>query len=272
MLWRKKAGGGVAVYVRDALQATRIPTPTPPGQSHAESLWLSVKLNKKRATTIGCIYRPPSTTASQVDADYAHIGEQLQTVITAYPAHRIVLAGDFNSDARTNPAAHHRLLQLEERYGLKNVVHQPTFHRGDVQSVLDVVLLSRELCDIGVPPGCVVQPCHFVAEHRRVVLHLSMPRVRRVPVYRTGRNWRAFDEQAFLADVRATDWYGTVKRDAACEQQWDAFAELMNRLIDIHAPVRRFRVRNPVPPPVTDETLDLMCQRRKALRSDDAVR
>ena len=272
MLGRQKAGGGVAVYIRDALQATRIATPAPRGQSHAELLWLSVKLNKKRATTIGCIYRPPSTTAAQADADYTHIGEQLQTAITAYPAHRIALAGDFNSDARTNPAAHRRLLELGERYGLNNVVRQPTFYRGDVQSALDVVLLSRELCDVGVPPGCVVQPCHFVAEHRRVVLHLSMPRVRRVPVYRTGRNWRMFDEQAFLTDVRDTDWYEAVKRDATCEQQWDAFAELMNSLIDTHAPVRRFRVRNPAPPPVTDETLDLMCQRREALRSDDADR
>ena len=268
-LGRKKAGGGVAVYIRDTLQATRISTPAPPGQSHAETLWLSVKLNKKRATTLGCIYRPPPTTATQADADYNYIEEQLQAVITAFPAHRIALAGDLNSDARTNPAAHRRLLELEERYGLGNVVRQATFYRGDVQSILDVVLLSRELCDTGVPPKCLVEPCHFISHHRRVVLHLSMPRVKPVPVYRTGRNWRAFDEQAFLTDVRDTDWYAAVNRSASCEQQWEAFAELMNNLIDKHAPVRRFRVRNPAPPPISDETLDLMSQRRDALRNDD---
>ena len=86
-LGRKKAGGGVAIYIRDTLQATPIPTPAPSGQSHIESLWLSVKLNKKRATSIGCIYRPPSTSSTQVDADYSHIEEQLQAVIAAYPTH-----------------------------------------------------------------------------------------------------------------------------------------------------------------------------------------
>ena len=126
-LGRKKAGGGVAVYLRDTLQATRIATPAPSGQSYAESLWLSVKLNKKRATTIGCIYRPPSTNATQVDADYDHIEEQLQAVLAAHPSQKIVVTGDLNSDARTSPAAHRRLLELEERFGLCNVVCQPTF-------------------------------------------------------------------------------------------------------------------------------------------------
>ena len=269
LLGRKKAGGGVAVYLRDTLQATRIATPAPPGQSHAETLWLSVKLNKKRATTIACIYRPPSTSFSQVDADYNHIEEQLQAVITAHPAQRIALTGDLNSDAGTNPAAHRRLRELEERYGLVNVVHQATFVRGEVQSILDVVLLSRELCDVTVPLECFVETCHFVAHHRRVAIHSSVPRVKPVPVYRTGRNWRAFDEHAFLTDVRDTDWHTVVTRDASCERQWDAFSGNLNRLIDEHAPIRRFKVRNPVPPPVTDETLDLMHQRREALRNSD---
>ena len=172
-----------------------------------------------------------------------------------------------NSDAGTNPIAHRRLIELEERYGLRNVVQQPTFYRGDIQSVLDVVLLSGELCDTGVPPECLVEPCHFVSHHRRVVVRLSMPRVRPVPVYRTGRNWRAFDEQAFLADVRGTDWFSIVRRGDSCDKQWDAFSATINSLIDKHAPFRRFKVRNPAPPPVTEETAELMNQRRVALRN-----
>ena len=137
---------------------------------------------------------------------YNHIEEQLQAVITAHPAQRIALAGDLNSDARTSPAAHRRLLELEERYGLRNVVRQPTFYHGDVQSILHVVLLSRELCDVDTPSECVIECCHYVTHHRRVVIHVSIPRLKPVPVYRTGRNWRAFDDQAFLTDVSGIDW------------------------------------------------------------------
>ncbi|KAF0312986.1 Cellular nucleic acid-binding protein [Amphibalanus amphitrite] len=111
----------VALRLKEgAKPAARIATPAPSGQSHAESLWLSVKLNKKRATTIGCIYRPPSTSATQVDADYDYIEEQLQAVLAAHPSQKIAVTGDLNSDARTSPAAHRRLLELEERFGLCN--------------------------------------------------------------------------------------------------------------------------------------------------------
>ena len=83
---------------------------------------------------------------------------------------------------------------------------QPTFYRGNTQSVLDVVLLSRELCSVNVPYACTIETCHFVSHHRRVTVALSVPRVRPVPLYRTRRNWRAFDDQAFLADIHNTDW------------------------------------------------------------------
>ena len=43
----------------------------------------------------------------------------------------------------------------------------------------------------------------------------------------------------------------------------------MNQLIDRHAPVRRFKVHNPDPPPVSEDTLDLMRQRREALQDGD---
>ena len=268
-LGRKKAGGGVAIYIRDSFQASRVAAPAPSGQSYTESIWLSVKLTKRRATSIGCIYRPPSTSATQVNADFDDIEEQLQAVIAAHPAQRIALTGDLNSDAQTNPTAHRRLRELGERFGLCNVVHQATFLRGNVRSILDVVLLSREMCDVPPPPVPLVETCHFVAHHRRVAIQLPIPRVRAKPAYRTGRNWRDFDDQAFLNDVRHTDWHSIVRVGASCEQQWDAFSEAMTRLLDKHAPVRRYKVHNPSPPPVSQETLDLMCQRREALRDAD---
>ena len=162
-LGRKKAGGGVAVYLGDTLQAARIATPAPSGQSHAESLWLSVKLNKKRATTIGCIYRPPSTSATQVDADYDHIEEQLQAVLAAHPSQKIAVTGDLNSDARTSPAAHHSLLELEERFGLCNVVCQPTFSEV-TYSPSWMWCYYHVTCDFNNPPACFIETCQNASE------------------------------------------------------------------------------------------------------------
>lgn len=61
-----------------------------------------------------------------------------------------------------------------------------------------------------------------------------------------------------------------MNRSESCEHQWDSFSHEVNRILDIHAPIRQFRVHNPTPPPVTDETFDLMTQRRTAKNSQDA--
>ena len=89
--------------------------------------------------------------------------------------------------------------------------------------------------------------------------------------YRTTRNWRTFDDNAFLGDLARIDWSCIISRDAPCEEQWNAFSSAMLAVLDVHAPMRRFRVRNPRHPPVSDETIELMNQRRCAkLTYDDS--
>ena len=151
-----------------------------------------------------------------------------------------------------------------QNYGLHNQVHDPTFFRGVTRSVLDVVLMSGELCGGNTRPECAVQQCDFTSHHRRVVVTTAISRTRVKPTYRTGRNWRALNTEELIADVRCTDWTAVVRPDDSCELQWEHFSAEMSRILDVHAPVRRFRVYNSSPPPVSDDTLDLMCQRREA--------
>ena len=213
--------GGVAIYVRENLQVDSLPIAQQTrSSSHVESLWLKVKVDKKRATIIGCFYRPPSTAASQVSSDYDDIEGQLQAVIAAYSSQKIILAGDLNSDSQTNPTAHRRLQDLQN-YGLHNQVHDPTFFRGVTRSVLDVVLMSGELCGGNTRPECAVQQCDFTSHHRRVVVTTAISRTRVKPTYRTGRNWRALNTEEFIADVRCTDWTAVVRPDDSCELQWE---------------------------------------------------
>ena len=268
---RKKSGGGVAVFARETLQVTQLDStlPTCP-RSHAETMWLNIKLCKKRATVVGVIYRPPTTSASQTNSDFDYIEDQLQSIIAANPSKQVILTGDLNADISTNPAAHQRLLELE-KYGLRNLVTVPTFFRGNTESVLDVVLVSSRMCEGPNPPACDVEPCDYTAHHHRVTVTTAMPRVRAKHSYRTGRNWRAMDSKAFVTDVSHVNWRAEINRDASCEQQWDSFSDEMNRLLDIHAPTRRYRVHNPTPPPVSDETLELMSQRRDARRRRDST-
>ena len=106
---RKKSGGGVIVYVRDEIHAETVKlAQVYDFDSIAETLWLKVKIDKKKAALLCCLYRPPSTNHNQIHADFNDIEDQIQSVITMYPSHRIILAGDLNADSKTNPLAHSR--------------------------------------------------------------------------------------------------------------------------------------------------------------------
>ena len=269
IIGRKKSGGGVAIFVRENYHADKlIINRRPSTSSNVEILWAKVKLDNRRAIIVGCIYRPPTTSTSQVNNDFDDIEEQLQTVISAHSSLRIILAGDLNADAHTNPTAHQRLVQLQ-KYGLNNLVNEPTFYRGSTVSVLDVVLVSDQLCEGPNPPECSVDICDFTAHHRRVTITTVVPRVKAQPTYRTGRAWRSMDREEFLTDVGAVEWRIIVKRDDSCEQQWNSFISEMNRIIDRHAPTRRYRVHNPSPPVISADTQNLIRQRREARKNKD---
>ena len=65
------------------------------------------------------------------------------------------------------------------------------------------------------------------------------------------------------------DWDAVVNAGDDCEKQWEAFASSLSGLLDVHAPMRRYRVHNAANPPVSPETLYLMAQRRSAKESND---
>ena len=67
-----------------------------------------------------------------------------------------------------------------------------------------------------------------------------------------------------IANVSCMDWHAIVKRDDTCERQWECFSTKLNSILDMHAPARRFRVHNPSPPAVSDDTLKLVNHRRNA--------
>ena len=98
---------------------------------------------------------------------------------------------------------------------------------------------------------------------------MTVPRARSQPEYRTGRNWRVFDADLFLAEVAGIDWHSVVKRDDPCGEQWEKFSGEIVKILDIHAPKRVFRVHNPNKPSLTHDTLELLSQRRTAKANGD---
>ena len=116
---------------------------------------------------------------------------------------------------------------------------------------------------------CKVGRCDYAAHHHRVTVITTIPRAKPTATYRTGRNWRRFDSEAFLIDMNSVRWNEVVSRYDSCENQWNCFSKEIHRALDSQVPIRRYRVYNPKPPPVTEETLELMDARRTAKANSD---
>ena len=132
-----------------------------------------------------------------------------------------------------------------------------------------MVLVSEAIQNARLPPSCSVERCDFTSHHYRVNVGITVPRAKSKALYRTGRAWKTFDGDAFLTDVAVTDWNSVVNADDNCDRQWEVFVSSVNGLLNVHAPMRRYRVHNLANPPVSLETLDLMAQRRRAKECND---
>ena len=266
---RKKSGGGVAIAVKMPMQVQRLHARTQADQSHLESIWLKVKIDKRRATIIACVYRPPSTSGTQVDRDYDDFEQQIQTAISKQETCSLVITGDFNSDPSTNPAGAARLQDLQ-KYRLRLLVKKPTFHRNDTHSILDNILISDSDREHHTNVEWDVRDCGYTAHHSKVIMQFQVKRARAKPTYRSGRNWKLLDTNSLLNDLADVDWHVVVRRADTCSDQWEAFSTAVNCVLDRHVPVRRYRVYNPRPPPISEDIRQLMEQRRAAKSTSDS--
>ena len=149
------------------------------------------------------------------------------------------------------------------------LVQQPTFYRGETASRLDNILVySRSANDLVAK--CDVERCPYTAHHHKLTAHITVPRHKQQrPTYRMLRDWRGTDAVLFHADLNAINWSRAVPRSDPCEVQWDKFVSCVESVLDRHAPVRAVKIRNPAPPPITDDTRELIVRRRQAIAADD---
>ena len=266
---RKKCGGGVIVLTKNALKTETLLKTSELNQSQMETVWVKIKLDERRSVIVSCIYRSPSTMAAQNERDFDEIERQLGEIIQRHDPSILVISGDFNADPVTNPAGASQLNHLLDNFGMRMLVQQPTFHRGDTASRLDNILVySRSAADLAAE--CGVERCPYTSHHYKLTACISVPRHRQPrPSYRMLRDWRRIDLADFHADLDSINWGRAVPRSDPCELQWDKLVSSMEDVLNRHAPIRAVKIRNPAPPPITDDTRDLIVRRRQAIAAGD---
>ena len=255
--------GGVAILARECYSVTVLPTPatTNTNRSNIEVVWAKVGVKKRRQIVFASVYRHPTNTRHQVEADLSDFESQLQYFLTQYPGATFVIAGDFNLCLIKNePQLGGKLSEMLTNHNLHLAnTTRPTYRPAG--TLLDIIATNR--------PSSVtrkgVTRCHYGTPHdfTRIVLRHVTPTRRRGAVVET-RSFSRINDASFNWTLSASDWSGVYLAESP-EDKWMAFLAVFTPLLDSAAPCRRVRLPPPEAPHVTDGTRALLAQRRRLL-------
>ena len=136
---RKKGAGGVALYVRDDLLASRLVDLDIVG---LESLWIQVRVNIKQFV-FGVCYRPPNQSAEEIDFVINGLYTSFELINNKYKG-TVILQGDFNDRCIEWNSNHEssevglKFYDMINSLGLCQLVNEPT--RG--RYMLDLIITN----------------------------------------------------------------------------------------------------------------------------------
>ena len=258
--------GGVAVLVRDSLHVRVLDVQSAGGTSNLEIIWTSISCASHRCLTLGSFYRHPTNTVAQISADLDDLEMQIQSVLSQHPG-LIVLAGDHNLNQLDQSTRAHglRLAELFDTYGFYQCNRTVPTYRPAL-SLLDVIAVNRERCVLRSG----VTHCHY-SPHNLSRAIISVSKIRPKGSVVMSRCLKKLNFDMFNNALYACDW-SDVFTERQTSLKWEHFTVIFISMLDIAAPERRVRLRNPSAPPVSERTRELMTARRAALAGGDRVR
>lgn len=213
--------GGVLVWVSDSLLATRR---TDLETGDIESIWLECVAGNKKFLYCG-VYRPPSSPVAfwetlQVNLDNAK----------TFLGCNILLSGDLNADAVTNPSHHTHMLTLANNNHLKIHVDKPTRITPRSKSILDQF--------ISTPPDLVknvdVLTPVTTSDHSVIVCDLSFKTHTPKSYKRKVWYYDKADFDGFREALMYTDWsncFLSADPDTMCETWTRQFLKICAEFI-----------------------------------------
>ena len=256
----RRGYGGVALAARDGLSASPIHivrTAAHPN-SKLETLWILLKPDNRRQFILCTVYRPPRRSVTDLTADFTDLEDQFQHVSATHPNSKIFICGDLNwclLKSDTDPAK--RVLRdFMSDHSLTQCVSSPTYSTG---SMLDVFITNCR----SIVKFCPTKFCHF-SPHKFIHVSVTMPRFKLWATSVRSRCFNRVDSHSLILDLARADW-SAVFSQATVTDKWNNFVAIFLSIINVHAPVRSVKIRNPSAPVVSDSTKALMSRRRGAL-------
>ena len=256
---RNRTGGGVVMYIKDSIRYK--PRPDIESASRiVENVWIEIESSNEGAKSylICCMYRPPSSRVQYFNGILDIIEK------AASDDKEIVLLGDLNYDYRfdeslsTNP-----LHYIENLFGLNQLIKEYTRVSKSTSSLLDIILCSNNKAH--------TKQCVFkftLSDHYMIYTCVKDLHISNVHKSIQFRSYKNFDPDFFLRNVSECFAFREIRNGSikCTESAWKLWKQSFNDICDVHAPLRKMRVRNKHSPWITHDIVKLMYERDFAHR------
>jgi len=254
---RNGFGGGVAFYILSHLP---VKLRTDLMSFDIETLWLQMHLPHRKPTLLCCCYRPPS-------ANYEYLDSMCKMLdMNTNASQDIYFMGDLNIDWFAKDChLKRKLLTTTNACGLTQLINKPTriCFKNDgsrTSTCIDHIFTNRpELCKkiLSIPTGS--------SDHNLIISALTAKLSGSGNAVLLKRSYKLFKNDKFIEDVQAICW-SDVLAASNPETALFIFNKLFLSLIDKHAPLKKFTVRNKVTPWLDDElkkSMQIRCQMKR---------
>lgn len=250
---RKSRGGGVALYIKNYFKHKVVDIPENGlVDSPLEFLWISIKL-ADQCICLGTLYRPPN---NNVDRSLDCLENMLTFLI---PKHDIVLfGGDLNIDMGFCNTASTSLLTLLNRYGLHQLISQPTRVTVASKTILDIIAGPINLPTVETHSLKMDE----ISDHNLVYAKFKIKTPKPPAFFKTYRNFNNFIIESFINDVIRVDWDYIYNINSVCDMVSYLNANIL-QIYDTHAPLKTIRITKAPAPWLTDN-LKLLIKLKKA--------
>lgn len=240
--------GGVCMYIKKSIHCSVIPS-----SRNIEQLWVNISI-KNMKFAIGVIYRAPNSDVK----DFFEIFESdISHFLSSFD--ECLCLGDFNFDFLKPDIYYTRqFISLVDSLNLSQVVDQPTRITSTSVTLDDLILTSNTdlLGSVEVYP--------FLADHEFIKCTLNVATAPKIPIFKTIRDFKNFNNENFLADLYAIPFHNIFYIHDV-NNKLEFFNRNFLQLIDSHAPLRQIRITKKYAPWLTDNIRFLITLRNKAL-------
>ena len=252
---RNRQGGGVAMYVnqnagfsyklRDDLMSPDL-----------EMISIEVTRQKTKPFVVITWYRPPSSKIELFDYIQAILGK------VECENKEVFLMGDVNCDLFANvfTCYTNKMNEISDSFHLKQVITEATRVTEKGESLIDHIYTTcpDKICKSGVIHTGMSDHCfvYVIIGKEKNIFKQNYYK------YSINRNYKKLDENSFISDMRKVNWSEITCHDNIDDAVND-FENKFLKVANIHAPMRRKRVRKQISPWLTDEIVKAMRERDK---------